>query len=213
MKATIFSTYMSNIDLEVVAYQKKCVEKFLPEGWEFKQICHAKTHPAALADCVKINKNPVTVFLDIDCIPLSDRSFNYLLDSRWAIMAGALVGAAQRANHIANGKHIYVGPFCMAFCNDTYKELGSPDFKETYRGDVGEELTYKWQESGKPVYFLWPSYVQKPMWNLIDNVTQFGYGTVYEDLFYHTFCIRAAVMKGVFVSKCREILAQEEVVA
>lgn len=207
MKATVYSVFMDNINSSVVRNQRECVKRFLPSGWTFKQFCHKMTHPEAMAACVDENKEELSVFLDIDCIPLAPISFTYLMDARWSASAGALIGAAQRANHIKNNAHMYVGPFCMAFKNSVYRELGSPSFAETWRGDVGEELTYTWQEKNKPVFFIYPSDVEKPMWDLIDNVSQFGLGTTYENLFYHSFCIRGGGSHETqFLKKCKSVL-------
>lgn len=207
---TVYSVFQSNISDDVVIYQRKVVQRFLPKGWQFNQFCHNMSHGDALKHCVESNEDDYTVFLDIDCIPLSPQSFPYLLDTRWSVKKGALVGCAQRANHINNGRHIYVGPFCMALKNSTYKELGSPSFHETQRGDVGEELTYTWENAKKPLYFFWPSDTRVPLWNLIEGISEFGLGTTYEDLFYHTFCIRNSKdSERMFVEKCQQILSLE----
>lgn len=159
-----------------------------------------------LGECVEENKEEYTIFLDIDCIPLSPVSFTHFFDSRWPITSGSLMGAAQRASHIRNNNHIYVGPFCMAFKNSVYRELGSPSFMESYRGDVGEEITYRWQEKNHPVVYIYPSDVEQPLWDLIPGV-QFGIGTTYENLFYHAFCIRAGGEPQIrFTRKCQEVV-------
>lgn len=207
VKATVYSVYMANISASVVRAQRECVEQFLPSGWTFKQVGKGTLHPAMLRECVEENREEYTIFLDIDAIPLTPMSFTYLFDTRWSVTSGALVGAAQRASHIVNGNHIYVGPFCMAFKNSVYWELGGPTFNDTYRGDVGEELTYAWQAKGKPVFFIYPSDVEKPLWNLLPDV-QFGLGTTYEGLFYHMFCIRSGPdVQLRFIKKCKEVIS------
>lgn len=211
MKATVYTCYMANISDEVLKLQAECVHKYLPKGWEFNQVLYTDSHGHAMQRCTDSNKNPVTVFLDVDCIPLTKESFRFLYDDRWSCVNGALVGCAQRANHIQNNKHIYAGPFCMSFLNETYKELGNPSFLETSRGDVGEELTYKWQENHKSVYLLWPSDVQHPLWDLLDKTVQFGLGTTYESLFYHAFCARTTEGQGLFINQCNRILEHEVV--
>ena len=206
-RATVYSIYMSNVDSRAVTAQKRVVEKFLPRGWDFVQYHWTGTysHPAAMTICVAENRWPLTVFLDIDCVPLAENSLQ-LVARRAEI--GMLVGAVQRANHIQNDCHLYVGPFCMAFSTRQYTELGSPTFFETERGDVGEELTYRWRERSKPVYFLWPTEVRNPLWEL-DHGRRFGLGTTYDGLFYHEFCARN--MAGEFEHKCKEILASASV--
>lgn len=206
MRASIYSVYMPNISSTVVRAQKECVTRFLPKDWSFFQVCGTKSHGELLRKCVEENKDEYTIFLDVDCVPLSPVSFSYFFTSRWSIASGALMGAAQRANHLRNDKHIYVGPFCMAFKNSVYWEVGGPTFGDTLRGDTGEELTYAWQEKGKPVIYIYPSDVERPLWDLIEGV-QFGIGTTYENLFYHAFCIRAgAEPQELFLKKCKEVV-------
>jgi len=206
-KAQVISVYFRNISEEVVESQRVCVERFLPEGWEFRQYLHiargeAYPHAFALDKCVKENKSPLTVILDIDCIPIHENAFPILLA---LANVGSLTGAVQRANHIENNKHLYVGPFCMAFLNAYYEKFGCPSFKETPRGDCGEELTYRWQEEEWPIAFIFPTKVDTPLWD-IDGKEKFGLGTVYGNIFYHHFNIRNTAMQQSFVKKCNLVL-------
>jgi hypothetical protein len=206
-QATVYSIYMANVVPTVAEAQRRVVEQFLPAGWEFVQrLADGYSHPTELTVCQASNSKPLTVFLDIDCIPLSSSAFE-LLGS--AAEHGALVGAIQRANHIENKEHLYVGPCCMAFNNRRYMEYGSPQFFETPRGDVAEEVTYRWAERGGKVEFLWPVSVTTPLWNL-DSASgkKLGLGTTYDDLFYHEFCARAQA--GDFVRKCKEVISTME---
>ena len=210
--ASVFSIYMSNVANDVVAAQHACVCKFLPPDWEYHQYLHSpqqfevKYHAAAIARCIKEARNDVIVLLDIDCIPLTMNAFHWI---GWGAYRGALMGAVQRANHIRNNEHLYVGPFCMAFSKSKYESLGSPSFDETEVGDCGEALTYRWQQMGEVVRFLWPSEIEHPMWNLIAG-KQFGYGTTYDNLFYHAFCSREQTTRERFLNKCRAVLNQKE---
>src|SRR5271157_3895271 len=143
MKASIYSIYFDNVSPAVVSAQRQCVEAFLPEGWVFYQILHKPEgdqfpHAHALEKCVEINEANLTVFLDIDCVPLSRKAFPYLEDKVMQDNGQGLAGIVQRANHLQNDKHLYVGPACMAFSKAYYKSIGSPSFIETARGDAGE---------------------------------------------------------------------------
>lgn len=198
----VFSVYMNNISGDVVSYQKACVDKFLPTGWVFSQRLVNKRHPEALQDCVNEVESGIVVFLDIDCIPLSERGFKYLAERA---SLGALCGAIQRANHINNNCHLYVGPFCMAFSIRDYRKNSSPSFNESSRGDVGEELTYSWERHNQSIQFLYPSNVVEPKWNLGGNI-KFGFGTTYQGMFFHSFCIRCAEQEQMFTSKCKQVL-------
>ena len=221
--ATVFSIYMSNIDQRVVHAQKQCVDAVLPKGWTFYQHLHVPSkgelypHATALTNCLNssANYNDVTIFLDIDCIPLSTEAFLFLYDNA---SRGILAGAVQRANHINNDYHLYVGPFCLGLSKKKYEELGSPTFKETSRGDVAEELTYCWQAKNQPLAFLWPSSVYEPRWSLNFDI-KFGLGTTYGTagispyMFYHTFNARDPKLQEMFITKCNEILKQNEAMA
>jgi hypothetical protein len=205
--ATVFSVYMDNIDAEVLRYQKLCVQKFLPANWDFNQV-HAKfdrhAHPNKMEECTEYCPSNVIVFLDIDCIPLTDSAFPTLYEKA---ERHALVGAVQRANHIENGQHLYAGPFCMAFNKYMYYALGSPTFRETTRGDVGEELTYVWDKYKHEVQLLLPTAVQEPLWNLVGNM-RFGHGTTYANKFYHAFESRvSAHRQSAFIDRCKQVLA------
>lgn len=204
MKASVYSVYTGNVDSKVLEVQKKVVDHFLPEGWSFDQFLYnpPDNDSTALDQCIGKNKNEIIIFLDIDCIPLNDKALPEL-----AIQAkeDVLIGGIQRANHIDNKGHLYVGPFCMAFKVAKYRELGSPSFIYTRRGDRGEELTYLWEAAKLPVTMLWPSHVELPMWALKTGI-MFGLGTTYEDKFYHSFGIRESQMHDRFIQKCNEII-------
>lgn len=206
---SIYSIYLNNISPEVVNYQKQVVDLLLPEKWEFEQVLHQPKagegffHATALEECIKKNKSDIIVFLDIDCIPLNQKALTSLVDKAFQ---GFLTGAVQRANHLQNAAHLYVGPFCMAFSFAQYKKLGCPSLKESDRGDCGEELTYMWEEKGPGIQLLWPTHVYRPAWALRESIS-FGYGTTYEKSFYHAFAIRQAFMQGQFVNKCKEVIA------
>lgn len=221
-KASVYSIYFENIDNEVVKYQRLCVNKFLPQGWTFYQIWHSPKdgdlypHAHAMEKCVQMNTDDLTVFLDIDCIPLSEKALPYLAQCVTESEGHTgLAGAIQRSNHIENKKHLYVGPFCMAFSKAYYERIRRPSFTETIRGDVGEELTYRWIESGGRNYFIWPTDCIEPRWDLIHGF-RFGLGTTYgnakvgQNLFYHSFNARDQKTREMFISKCMSVLNQRK---
>ena len=103
----------------------------------------------------------------------------------------------------------------MGFRLKAYVDMLLPTFAETYRGDVGEELTYAYEEKcHKQPALLWPSKVEAMpeggYWDL-DGSRYFGLGTTYatkegKDLFYHAFQIRMGESMKRFEAKCREVL-------
>lgn len=204
LSATVYSPYGSNIHPDIPLFQKQVVNKLLPKGWGFEQYQpkNWENHPSALSYCQHNNTRPITIFLDIDCIPLKQGALECMTEQ---VENGTLFGAVQRSNHIQNNEHLYVGPFCMAFLNSQYKTLGSPSFFETSRGDCAEELTYRWEELKSPVEFIWPSHVEHPCWLLKDNI-MFGQGTTYGNLFYHAFESRNGEVIPSFINKCKEVI-------
>ncbi|MBY0432321.1 MAG: hypothetical protein K2Q10_14080 [Rhodospirillales bacterium] len=193
---------MRNIPFEVVAAQHEVIRRFLPRGCHFLQILTNRRHAEAVDIFLKTSPYDAMVLLDIDCVPLTDEAIPFMLAKAGE---GAVVGAAQRANHIDNGGHIYAGPFCMAVHRRTWVELGSPSFVETPRGDVGEELTWTAEEKGVPVSLLWPSAVETPRWPLRGDRV-FGTGTTYDSLFWHAFEIRSPHQHQRFIERCAGFL-------
>lgn len=222
-RASVFSVYFENISQDVVNAQRECIKKFLPQDWTFLQVLHQPAqgdrypHAHALEKCIEMSADDLIVFLDIDCIPLSKHAFLFLQEK---VVLTGFAGAVQRANHINNNRHLYIGPFCMAITKTCYKELGSPSFCETTRGDAGEELTYKWEEKNytgmglKSKSVMWPFSSSNAIWDL-DFGFKFGLGTAYGtiglgELFYHSFNARDPHMQKVFVDKCYSVIQKEE---
>jgi len=212
---------MENIDPLVCEYQDRVVRKFLPADWKFEQVkttFRRYAHADQMAECIQRSVSDVVVLLDIDCVPLKEPALPYLW-SHATLPQGELVGAAQRANHIPNGAHIYVGPFCMAFSKHMYAALGSPTLREAMldgpyrplpgkRGDVAEELTYVWEQYKHKITLLRPTQVETPLWAL-EKPNQFGHGTTYGDMFYHAFESRLSTdRQSRFIRKCKQILGE-----
>jgi hypothetical protein len=116
----IFSPYMENISVDVVDAQRSVVSKFLRPYMRFTQVPTTLTHAQTLRGCLDCAAADIVIFLDIDCVPLCEDALIHLVKTA---SLGYLVGAVQRANHIDNGGHLYVGPFCMAFSQKLYRAL------------------------------------------------------------------------------------------
>jgi predicted O-methyltransferase YrrM len=202
-RAAVVTVYQSNISQEVVARQADVVCRFLPPGCAFEPR-RVSNHALGLNDYFRDLRHDVYLVLDIDCIPLTPWAVPWVLESA---RAGIVIGAAQRANHIDNGGHLYAGPCALAFSRTTFERLGRPSFKDTSRGDVAEEVTYRCEEVGVPVSLLWPTHVTTPKWALRGGI-EFGNGTTYGGAFYHAFEISKGHTAGMFLDKCREVLSQ-----
>lgn len=202
-KVAVVSFYMSNISNDVVAAQAQTIDRFLPEGVDFLQMHTGFGHAKSVDLFLWLCRYDIIILLDIDCIPISMAAIPTLLERA---KAGFLVGAAQRAHHIGNGCHIYVGPFLMGLNMATYKKLGRPRFSETPRGDVGEELTHRAETDRLAIQFLWPTSCDVPLWHLTGDI-YFGRNTIYENSFLHAFEIRKLEQQAAFLATIHRVLA------
>lgn len=212
MKVCVATFYTANLLPEMIQAQRRVLDQRVPDGIEIVQEEYAQQYRDDIESANNrfLNERPdcdLVIFLDVDCVPLTDSAIPRLVDSA---MAGRLVGGVQRANHIDNGQHLYVGPFCMAFTRQLWLDLGSPSFNLTPRADRAEELTFLCEEKGLPVDFLWVSHVGEPMWDLrpdIPGLPRFGLDTEYEGLFYHTFLSRCGeVYQHRFIDHCSKLI-------
>jgi hypothetical protein len=207
-RMAVVTVYQDNIPPEVIARQAEVVCRFLPAGCEFEP--HRVSHHAlGLDDYFRELRHDVYLLLDVDCIPLTPWAIPWLLENA---LAGVVIGAAQRANHLNNGGHLYAGPSALAFSRATFERLGRPSFRDTLRGDVGEELTYVCEEAGIPVSLLWPTHVTTPKWTLRPEI-EFGLGTTFGSAMYHAFEISKGHTVGMFLNKCREVLVDSPGIA
>jgi hypothetical protein len=204
MSKVVVSFYMDNVAADVVQHQRAVLEKFIPPDFSLVQKLTAGTHAAALDDFVRETAYDLIVVLDIDCVPLSASSIPTLAAHA---ARGVLAGCVQRANHIDNRGHLYVGAFCMAFTRELWEKLGRPSFQPTNRGDVGEELTYRCEAIQQPIHMIWPSSVEVPLWDLTDR-QKFGLNTEYDGAFLHAFGIRDSANQRKFVGRCRNIIGE-----
>ena len=226
MKPCIVSFFMDNIHPATVERQKLVVEKFNKSKIEHVRVkCPMPTvdnNGDAVNNFMRMNderddmKFDVIVILDIDCIPLSDKTLDYFVEKA---AAGSIIGNAQRSNHIQNNQHVFAAPSLQAFSLETYNKLGRPTFRETKRGDMSEELTYAAEEKGVPVELIMPlGYERKPaecdFWPLADGMPVYGLGTTYGndelgEMSWHHFQIRFPGNQRRFVEKCDEVLGDK----
>jgi hypothetical protein len=204
-KAAVVSFYMSNISAEVVTSQAEIIDRFLPEGVDVIQLHTGFGHADSIDLFLNFCDYDIIILLDIDCVPISMAAIPTLLERA---KAGFLVGAAQRAHHISNGQHIYVGPFLMGLTMATYRKLGMPRFSATARGDVGEELTYRAETDRLAIQFLWPTRCDVPTWHLKDDI-YFGRNTIYENSFLHGFEISKPKQQADFLATIRRVFADK----
>lgn len=205
-RISVVSFYMDNIPASVVLAQAAIVRKFLPPGFVFRQVKTTQSHYESLDSYMKNCGDDVTIFLDIDCVPLHSEGLSELASFA---LQGRLVGCVQRASHIDNAAHLYVGPFCLALTKVLWEELGCPSFMPTAVGDVGEQLTYACEEKGVPVTFIWPSKVDDARWPLTKN-KWFGLNAEYGQAFFHAFSIREDGNREKFLEYCRRLSSESD---
>lgn len=234
MNACIVSYFMKNIESKTVELQSKVINKFnknkfphiiitgeIPHGQFMDYFWTINGAPVATIGKIEKQHNfDVILFLDIDCVPLSENSIDYFISKA---IEGKLIGNAQRSGHIQNNNHIFAAPSALAISLENFKKIGSPSALETVRGDVAEEYTYCAEQFGVETEFILPTkydrdiyrydYEQdrRPYWTLENNLPNFGLGTSYGneklgDLFYHNFQIRMPGQQELFQKKCEELL-------
>jgi hypothetical protein len=234
MKACIASYFMPNIDKKTVEYQRKVVEKFnplkiqhimvrgeFPHGLFMDYMWTLNGAPVSTLKDQNINKQldcDVILFLDIDCVPVSEDAIETYL----TIAAdGLLVGNAQRSGHIKNDNHLFAAPSALALSRENFIKMGSPSALETSRGDVAEEYTYAAEAAGVKVDLCLPTKYdrevyrydweqdRRPYWTLENGLPNYALGTTYgkeKDLFWHNFQIRVEGQQEQFWKKCEELL-------
>ena len=202
LSKVVLSFYMNNIPADVIRCQRAVLDQFVPCDFTIAQELTRESHAAAIDQFMAGTRFDLVVILDIDCVPLTEWSIPALA---MHAACGELAGCVQRANHIANQGHLYVGAFCMAMTRRLWEELGHPSFQPTARGDVGEELTYRCEAFQQPLHLMWPSSVETVFWDLTQN-QKFGLNTEYDGAFLHTFGIRDPANQSKFVERCRGII-------
>lgn len=218
MEALIFSYSMGNIHPDTITKQRAVVEKFNKSKHQHFHL-QGDVRPGMFMDAVcnqlliDMKLDPeVIVFLDVDAVPLNEDALDYLVARA---KEGYLVGNAQRSNHINNNKHIFVAPAVLAIRRDIYEKLGRPSFLETPRGDVAEEVTYKAEEQGIPIEYLWPlsfdeSPAECPNWPLADGQPVYGRWTTFglegKPMFLHAFQIFHPGQQQKFWARCEALL-------
>ena len=214
MNISVYIIYMDNINEDVIAHQKRVLQNLCANA----QVNYAKTegtHADAMDYIMRTATTDVVVFLDVDAIPLTTDAVRFLANK--AYTSNTIAGAPQRANHIDNDKHIYVGPCVLAIPTALYKQIRQPSARETWRGDVAEEWTYATEYyRNKPFFLDVMHYEREPhgeTWHLRDG-DKFGLNTTYGyngvEMFFHAFQGRYKSQQQAFIDKCKSVLINPE---
>jgi hypothetical protein len=195
----ICSCYQHNIDISVVEYQKKVFDFFdIP----INQYKTELRHPMWMESIINSTLSDIILFFDVDCIPLTEDAVDFVLEKT---NERSVCGIEQQCNCNSSIDHVYAGPACLSIHRKTIEKLAPVKFNETPRGDVGEEFTYKCEETNITLNFLRLTNCIEPIWNINFN-RKFGPGSTYENKIYHQFQIRNINQQQKFISKCKEVL-------
>jgi len=214
---------MKNIDQNLVALQKKVVEKYNKSNIPHYHI-YTEASPGytmdKLVDMLEKKDHDAIMFLDIDCLPLNNNALDYFFEQAYA---GKLIGDAQRSNHIQNGQNVFAAPHNVTFTVATYRKCGNPSFLPNFRGDVAEELTFRARESNidveiilplrydaPPIRMDWEPKDAPPYWDLADGMPKYGIGTTFgtegNEMFWHMYQSFHPGQNERFTKKCEELL-------
>lgn len=200
----IFSFYNSKVNKKVPRYQRKVFRKF---GFRVHQVKDESfSHGDFLNHvCRNVKDTRYLIFFDIDCVPLSRRWFSPLMECLQ--QPDTIVGAAQTANHLRDGKNLYIGPCFLAISTEYLARLNYPDMNMTEDMDAGQNLTETIRRDGGNICFWWPTHVEEEQWDLYHppDHKRFGLGTTYNGLVYHAFLSRFD-MADRFLIKCRSLM-------
>jgi hypothetical protein len=201
----IFSFYNEQVNPNVPIYQKRVFDKF---GLTINQVFIKKMYHGTFLNriCKEVVDTDYIIVFDIDCIPLSSKWLSALLDD--LLEPNTIVGCAQTANHLQDGKNLYVSPFFFGISTKYLEELNYPDMDNTDVYDSGQNLTEVIRAKGGNIKYWWPTHIEEPIWNLYHpEHSKFGLGTTYNDLVYHAFFSRDDLSQR-FIEKCKSVLGE-----
>lgn len=238
INACIASYFMPNIDQRTVELQKKVVEKLNVSKYPFFQFQGEIRHPTFIDYFWALNGLPpeymkdagiakqmdfdVILFLDIDCIPLSESAIDFYIQKA---SEGIIIGNAQRSNHLENNKHVFAAPSACGLSRETYEKIKRPSAVENNRSDVSEEWTWAAEDHNVPVQIVMPTKFDKaphkydweknkdPFWELGEGMPVYGIGTTFGtedlgDLFWHSFQIFQPGHQERMWERCESILSK-----
>jgi hypothetical protein len=214
MKPIILSPYMDNISPRIIEAQKAVVKKLCPDIPLYQ---HRTTTPHGdtlnfLLNWMMASGYDTALLLDIDAIPLTRSA---VITTLRLAHRGALVGNIQRSNHIANDDHTFIAPSFMGIDIWKWHLWGKPSFMPTSRGDVAEEVTYRWEDNkGEVLYYMPIGFeappIEAPSWKLADGMPDYGCGTTFGaegvPVSYHAFQISHGKNVENFLAKCEAVL-------
>lgn len=156
--------------------------------------------------------------IDIDCIPLRRDFYQVIFDKLKD--KKTVFGMAQQSNHIYvnnNKNHVYCGSSGFAISSKLYRELGSPSFQYTDRGDICEEITWLAESNGYNLCLVFPNKFYETTDEEQKNYGvskyydlgaghKWGLGSTFGDIYFHATMQSVPRSTDIFLEKCEEIL-------
>jgi hypothetical protein len=206
----IFSTYCHNVPEHVRKMQANVFQHFgLPlTQVEFgdeqanDRVLH-RGHGETIEHLIRGSSADLLMFFDVDCIPLS----RAVVENCYVpvMLAGGLIGPAQRANHIDD--FVYAAPAAIGFARRLYERAGRPALRPSKKFDVCASFSRACELRGHPVVKLPPVSCVRPKWSLYDDrFHHVGHGTTFAGGIFHAFEIRLGSTQELFLRKCEEVL-------
>ncbi len=199
----IFSFYNKQVNPVVPEYQQAVFRKF---GQRVEHIVNDTfSHGDFLNHITRtVTDTDYLVFFDIDCIPVHKDWLEHLLNDLRE--PDAIAGAAQTANHLQEGKNLYVSPFFFGISTRYLKKLGYPDMELTGDMDAGQNLSVQILKNKGRINYWWPTHIEEEKWYLHHpQHPVFGPGTTYNNAVYHAFFSRFDQSER-FKKKCKSVL-------
>lgn len=200
----IFTYYNHLVNRRVPVYQRAVFEHYGLQINQYRNDSYQE-HGDFLNQITRtVVECDYIIFFDIDCIPVNPLWLDQLMPD--LLKPHTIVGAAQTANHLREGKNLYVSPFFCAISTAYLKELDYPDLRMTDQVDGGQNLTETIREKEGNIHFWWPTHIEEEQWDLYHpEHKRFGLGTTYGNAIYHAFFSRND-RSDRFIKKCKSLL-------
>eukprot|EP01035_Chromulina_nebulosa_P035371 gene35371-47530_t len=154
----IFSFYNQHVNPAVPKYQKAVFNYF---GFEIEHVVNGRFNHGDFLNYVcrhTLDVDYIIIF-DIDCIPIHKNWIEKLLQD--LAEPRTIAGAAQTANHLQEGKNLYVSPFFFGISTSYLKELDYPDMNLKPTMDAGQNLTEQVIKNGGDIKYWWPTDIEE----------------------------------------------------
>ncbi len=220
----IVSFYGANLPPEIPAIQKRVCNMYgvNVEQHQFKNNTHNDRHSNAMEEYINAAGNwDVITFLDIDCVPTSNRCMERVLQT--LSDENTLYGNAQASNVTELNPHKsppFIGASFLNIHRKVWEKSNCKSFRFCHypnpdghivEADVAEKFSRENEKQGVRLVMAYPT-------RIVTNSTwvyggQFGYpkfeygqGTEFESDTFHNFIIRVPTAQHTFISYCKNLL-------